>query len=121
MTTRLLAERFDEVEPCESYPESAAALGVAPMRVEEFLRGREGVPDLVLANPPRRGLGAAVVDALVALGTPRLHLMSCGPVGLRRDLDQLTAGGYALRSLTAFDTLPQTPHVELVARLTRAG
>ncbi len=121
VTTAMLRARFETVEPCESYPESAAALGVEPTRVEEFVRAREDAPELIVANPPRKGLGPAVTDALIALGAPRLHLMSCGPEGLRRDLDRLEAGGYALRSLEAFDTLPQTPHVELVARLVRAS
>jgi 23S rRNA (uracil1939-C5)-methyltransferase len=122
VTTALLRERFTTVEPCESYPESAAALGVPPTRVEDFLGARgHQAPDLVVANPPRRGLGDAVSDALVSLGASRLHVMSCGPEGLRRDLDRLIAGGYALRSLVAFDTLPQTPHVELVAKLIRGS
>jgi len=48
--------------------------------------------------------------------------MSCGPAALARDIEALTAGGaYVLRSLRAFDTLPQTPHVELVALLGANG
>jgi 23S rRNA (uracil1939-C5)-methyltransferase len=46
--------------------------------------------------------------------------MSCGPEGLARDLATLSKA-YELRSLRAFDTLPQTPHVELVAHLALRG
>lgn len=119
VTTAVLGERFDTVESCERSPESAAALGVAPRSVEAFLADRAAAPDLVVANPPRKGLGAGVVKRLIALGPPRIHVMSCGPEGLARDLEALSAGGYRLAALTAYDTLPQTPHVELVAKLQR--
>lgn len=125
VTTVLLRRAFDEVVPCESYPESAAALGVAPMEVEPFLAAQNTTtqnttPDLIVANPPRKGLGDAVCDALLRIGAPRVHIMSCGPVGLARDLARLQRGGYTLTSLEAYDTLPQTAHVELVARLRKA-
>jgi 23S rRNA (uracil1939-C5)-methyltransferase len=123
-TTRALARRFTRVEACEAYGPSARELGVAPLTSEAFLAQRvaeEGPrPELVVANPPRKGLGSEVVASLRALGAPRLHIMSCGPEGLARDLAGLCApGGYRLVELVAFDTLPQTPHLELVAKLTR--
>ena len=42
--------------------------------------------------------------------------MSCNPAALKRDLERL-ASGFELTSLHAYDTLPHTPHVELVAKL----
>ncbi|MBW2460891.1 MAG: class I SAM-dependent RNA methyltransferase [Deltaproteobacteria bacterium] len=122
VTTALLRAGFAEVVVAESYPESAAALGIEPVRVEDFLGARaesDVTPDLIVANPPRKGLGEKVCAALVAAGAPRLHVMSCGPEGLARDLGRLIDGGYTLSSLTAYDTLPQTPHVEVVAKLVR--
>jgi tRNA/tmRNA/rRNA uracil-C5-methylase (TrmA/RlmC/RlmD family) len=44
--------------------------------------------------------------------------MACGPAGLAADIGAL-AEGYRLESLRAYDTLPQTPHVELIAKLVR--
>jgi len=120
VTTALLRASFAEVVPCESYPESAKALGVEAMDVERFLAARREPPDAIIANPPRKGLGPAVCDALLRIGAPRVHVMSCGPEGLARDLARLE-GTYELVSLTAYDALPQTPHVELVARLARRG
>lgn len=122
VTTELLRRNFAEVLPCESYPESAASLGVAPETAEAFLArhlaaGRR--PDLVVANPPRGGLGPSTCDLLARLAAPRLQIMSCSPAALARDLAALTAAGYALRRVRAYDTLPQTPHVELVAWLER--
>lgn len=125
VTTRLLARHFREVLPCEAHPESAAALGIAPESAEDFLARQlaQGArAELVIANPPRKGLGPEVVSHLHALKIPELRIMSCGPEGLARDLAALTAqGGYQLVSLRAFDTLPQTPHVELVAQLRLAS
>jgi len=126
LTTGLLRQRFDRVLPCETYPESAAALAVEPQRVEDLLRelladpaGRPQI-DLVVANPARAGLGEEVCRQLSELAPPALHLMSCAPGALARDLRRLTeAGGFRLAALRAYDTLPQTPHVELIAWLQR--
>jgi 23S rRNA (uracil1939-C5)-methyltransferase len=124
VTTRALRTHFREVTACESHPESARALGIAPESVEAFLRhwlanSPVRVPELVIANPPRKGLGPEVCASLIALGAGELRIMSCGPEGLARDLTALGAGGYTLVALRAFDTLPQTPHIELVASLQR--
>jgi len=120
VTTALLQEVMDEVTPCESYPESAVALGVQSEEVAPFLARQERAPDLVVANPPRKGLGVDVVSELRRLGAERLHILACGPAALARDLEALSAdgpGAYRLERLRAFDTLPQTPHVELLAHL----
>ena len=118
ITTALLRRNFKTVEPCESYPESAASLGVAPETTAAFLQRHHDAPDLLLANPPREGLGPDVCAALVRLAAPRVHIMSCGPAGLARDLAAL-ADRYRLAGLRAYDTLPHTPHIELVAWLVR--
>lgn len=120
VTTALLRERFTEVVACEAYPESAAALGVEAQTSEEFLAGWLGQsrprPELVVANPPRAGLGDEVCSRLLELGAPRVHMMSCNPATAAADLERL-APAYELVELRAYDTLPQTPHLELVARL----
>lgn len=123
ITTRALGQRFAEVVACEAHPESAAALGIEPELAEAFLTRvladpQRAKPELVIANPPRKGLGPEVCALLRKLSPPELRIMSCGPEGLARDLGQL-APDYTLDSLEAFDTLPQTAHVELVAKLTR--
>lgn len=122
VTTHVLRERFAEVVACESHPESAAAIGIAPESVESFLARRletqTAPPDMVIANPPRKGLGADVCRLLAQLASPVVHIMSCGPEALAADIERL-ASDYELLSLEAFDTLPQTAHVELVAKLAR--
>lgn len=124
VTRALLEQRFPRVEACESYPESAKALGIEPSTALAFLSAwladpSASKPDLVVANPPRAGLGAEVCDALVALAAPSLAMMSCHPGTLSEDLARLTAGGYRRVKSVAYDTLPETPHVELVVWLER--
>ena len=46
-------------------------------------------------------------------------MMSCHPGTLGADIADLTARGYRLVKSRAYDTLPGTPHVEMVVWLTR--
>jgi len=78
-------------------------------------------PSLVTVNPPRRGLAAPVLDAVADLAPRRIAYVSCDPRSLARDLASLAALGYRIERVRAFDMLPQTPHVEAVALLARAG
>jgi 23S rRNA (uracil1939-C5)-methyltransferase len=126
ITTKLLQHRYTRVMPCESYAESAAALGITPQRVEDFLDevlATELAPTLVVANPPRAGLGEQVCAKLNQLALNRLangasfelHVMSCQPRALARDLARLDQ--FTSIDTRAYDTLPQTAHIELVAKL----
>jgi 23S rRNA (uracil1939-C5)-methyltransferase len=126
-TTALLRARFEEVVACDEHPESAASLGEPALRADELLareleRAR-GPVDLVVADPPRAGLGPEVGQQLLQLGPARIHLMSCNAASLARDLALLAPpeGRYALECCRGYDTLPQTPHVEVVAWLRRRG
>lgn len=123
-TTRALRRVLPDVRPCERHPESARHLGVEPSTTEAFLADtlHAGLrPGLVVANPPRAGMGAAVCDSLRRLAAPELRVMSCSPRSFVRDLAWLTepgpAGHYELARVRAYDTLPHTTHVELVAVL----
>jgi tRNA/tmRNA/rRNA uracil-C5-methylase (TrmA/RlmC/RlmD family) len=117
-TTRRLKAFAGEVLPCESHPEGASSLGVEAETAEAFLARQTDAPDAVVANPPRKGLGAAVTKELLRLRPARIHVMACGPAGLAKDIAAI-AEGYRLESLQAYDTLPQTPHLELIAKFVR--
>jgi 23S rRNA (uracil1939-C5)-methyltransferase len=77
-------------------------------------------PDLVVVNPPRKGLGAAR-RALAALAAPTIIYVSCGPESLGKDLRALVAGGWRVDAIEPFDLMPGTPQVETLVRLVRAG
>lgn len=119
VTAALLRRGFARVLACEAYPASAARLGVPAETAEAFLARQPAAPALILANPPRGGMGPEVCAQLRRLAAPRLHVMSCSPEALARDLAALHPT-YRLTQLRAYDTLPHTPHVELVAWLARA-
>jgi 23S rRNA (uracil1939-C5)-methyltransferase len=78
-------------------------------------------PDLVIADPPRTGLGRGVAERLAALGAARIAMVSCDPATLARDLAVLSARGYVIERITPFDLFPQTAHLEAVAWLSRAA
>lgn len=72
--------------------------------------------DVVIADPPRKGLDREVLDCLVGQPPQRFIYVSCGLASLLEDTERLTAGGrLRLGSLTAFDLMPFTGHVETVA------
>ena len=125
-----LARRFREVVAVDSSPaamrdlrfnarRAECSVRAVHMDVDVFLDGFAERPDLVVADPPRTGLGAAVVSRLGRLSPPSLRLVSCDPATLARDLKLLLAAGFALRELQYVDLFPQTYHIEAVAVLER--
>ena len=76
-------------------------------------------PDLVVVNPPRRGLDARVVETLLQRQPEHVVYVSCNPETLARDLNLLV--GWSVEQVVAFDMMPQTPHVEVAVRLRREG
>jgi 23S rRNA (uracil1939-C5)-methyltransferase len=77
--------------------------------------------DVVIADPPRKGLDPPLREQLAAQPPGRLVYVSCGLDSLLADTARLTAGGQLrLAGLTAFDLMPYTGHVETVAYFERA-
>jgi tRNA/tmRNA/rRNA uracil-C5-methylase (TrmA/RlmC/RlmD family) len=88
-------------------------------RVERVLPTLLQRPDVVVAYPPRRGLGRELVRALAERAPDRVVHVACDPAALARDLALFASYGYRLRRLRAFDAFPMTQHFECVALLTR--
>lgn len=76
-------------------------------------------PDTLLVNPPRRGLDDRVVDGLNRVNHGRLVYMSCNPRSFARDVRRLMDGGWRFSPVEAYDMLPETHHVELLAHAQR--
>ena len=128
---RRLASSFERVIAVESAPAATAALahnlsGTSALAVKSdtlaFLKRnvRGPRPDLIIADPPRTGLGSDVCAALAEIAAPAMVYVSCDPATLARDLRALLAYGYAIHSVTLADLFPQTFHLETVAHLQRA-
>jgi 23S rRNA (uracil1939-C5)-methyltransferase len=126
-----LARRFGSVVAVESHEDAVrdlernrdraglSNLSVLAEPVELVLQKGllpEGV-DVVVLDPPRRGLPPGGVDGLAEIAPHRIVMLSCDPATCARDLAALVDRGYALRSVCGFDLFPQTPHVEALAVL----
>ena len=89
--------------------------------VEGFLARRSRTAATVVVDPPRTGMSADALGALVTLSPDRMVYVSCDPPTLARDARRLLDAGYGLASLRAFDFFPNTPHVESLALFARPG
>ncbi|HEV3470129.1 MAG TPA: class I SAM-dependent RNA methyltransferase [Pyrinomonadaceae bacterium] len=131
-----LARRFARVTGVEGNPAAAAYArrnlsdaGLPNATVEtapvgDWLSARAAQlprPDLLLLDPPRAGAEPETVRAILSIRPARVSYVSCDPATLARDLHALTAGGYQISSLRAFDMFPQTHHVETVVHLSRVN
>ena len=75
------------------------------------------VPDAIIVNPPRRGLGNRLCAVLEASGVPTIIYSSCNATTLAHDIAAMSA--YAPRRIRLFDMFPQTDHSEVMVLLTR--
>lgn len=73
--------------------------------------------DLVIVNPPRRGIGADLCTALERAAPRHIIYSSCNATTLARDLAALP--GYRVTRARLFDMFPQTRHHEVIVRLER--
>ena len=123
-----LAHSFAQVIAVEASQTSYADLRqnagqeVKPVRatIAQYLDQASGIlPDLVVADPPRGGLGENVVRSLARLAAPRITYVSCDPSTLARDLRMLLSLGYRIERTHLIDLFPQTYHIESVFHLVR--
>ena len=89
---------------------AAGAIRNEARRGKAFHQSLPRVPERLLPALMRAMLAARRPDVIV--------YVACDPAALARDTAALATGGYALTGLRAFDTFPQTHHVECVARFT---
>lgn len=71
-------------------------------------------PDLLVVNPPRRGIGelaASIEDS----GIQRVLYSSCNPASLTKDLEVMSS--YRVRRARLFDMFPHTNHAEVLVEL----
>jgi tRNA/tmRNA/rRNA uracil-C5-methylase (TrmA/RlmC/RlmD family) len=73
---------------------------------------------IVIADPPRSGLGAANVTLLSGVAQRALVYVSCEPSALARDARTLADSGWQLERLVGIDAFPMTSHVECIALFT---
>lgn len=108
----------------EGARDAAALMGADPAlvrfeagdaRVLDPARGQ--APDVLVVNPPRRGIGPELAERIERSTVPRVLYSSCNPETLARDLAFLPS----LRAVRArlFDMFPHTDHAEVLVELRR--
>ncbi len=128
-----LAKMAREVVGIESNPDSIKAAianaklnkinnakfieGDATALLPEMVENGE-VFDILVADPPRTGLGNDFINAIIKSNVKRFIYVSCNPSTLAKDLEQLK-NNYKINSITPFDMFPGSVHVETVCCLSR--
>lgn len=69
--------------------------------------------DAIIVDPPRSGLDKRTKMVLKSIKSKRIIYVSCNPITLARDLDELM-GLYDVKEISLFDMFPNTYHVECV-------
>lgn len=127
-----LVERVESVESVEAATRdgwvNAEANGIGNVNfttapVEHYLRDlRDGAGlaegAAVVVDPPRSGMHPKALRRLVELAPQDLLYVSCNPKVFAQEWETLQQH-YTLSDLRGFDLFPHTPHVELVAAMTR--
>lgn len=121
-----LAERFQTVTAVERGTSAFADLEhnaqgrvtTVKASTDEYLEHMTTAPELIVADPPRAGLGGEVTSELLRLRAPKLAIVSCDPATLARDLKTLTTG-YQIERVALIDLFPQTFHFETIVHLSR--
>jgi 23S rRNA (uracil747-C5)-methyltransferase len=99
---------------------SAAQMGLTNLKFQAldaavFAAAQQASPDLLVVNPPRRGLGAELCQTITQLQPRWLLYSSCNPQSLAADLAMLSH--YQLLQVQLFDFFPHTSHAEALCLL----
>lgn len=102
--------------------QSARALGLHNLHFQaldstRFATAQQSVPDLVLVNPPRRGIGAELCDYLSRMAPPWIIYSSCNAQTMAKDFAALA--DYRVARVQLFDMFPHTAHYEVLTLLIR--
>lgn len=102
--------------------QSAEALGLHNLHFQaldstRFATAQESVPDLVLVNPPRRGIGTELCDYLSRMAPPWIIYSSCNAQTMAKDFAALA--DYRVARVQLFDMFPHTAHYEVLTLLVR--
>ena len=89
------------------------------LQAAEELR-KEGVrPDVIVVDPPRKGLTPELIETIVQMAPDRVVYVSCDPATMARDLKLFSDNNYSVKEITPCDMFPRTSHVECVVMMSR--
>jgi len=91
-------------------------LGRAEEEIDRLINSRIR-PELVVVDPPRKGLETKLIDKLIDIKPDRIIYVSCKPSTLARDVRIFTQNGYTLGKVQPVDMFPHSMHVETIVAL----
>ena len=127
-----LAQKARQVIGAEIVPEAIenARINASENGIQnvEFLCGDAGQaaaslasrglkPEVVVVDPPRKGMSTAAIQVVSEMRPERVVYVSCNPATLARDILHFEENDYKLREACAVDMFPRTCHVETVCCL----
>ncbi len=77
-----------------------------------------GDPDVIVVDPPRKGLSDEVIETLLEIAPKRIVYISCNPATLAANCEKLSYT-YEIGEATPYNMFPRTGHVETVVCLTK--
>ncbi|NIF32567.1 23S rRNA (uracil(747)-C(5))-methyltransferase RlmC [Enterobacter sp. Cy-643] len=109
-------------EAIASAKQSAEKLGLHNIHFRaldstQFAVAQQDIPQLVLVNPPRRGIGKALCDYLEQMAPAFIVYSSCNAQTMAKDIQMLP--GYRVVRTQLFDMFPHTSHYEVLTLLER--
>lgn len=87
--------------------------------VMKELCGKGLKPDVIVFDPPRKGLDKDVIEASIKMNPKKIIYVSCNPTTLARDLRIFEDNGYETKKVQPVDMFPYTYHVECVTLMSR--
>ena len=85
--------------------------GNVELILDELINKKNITPDIIMIDPPRKGLDKKSVDNILKIIPKRIVYISCNPATLVRDLAYLE-DKYNINSIRPVDMFPYTSHVE---------
>jgi 23S rRNA (uracil1939-C5)-methyltransferase len=82
----------------------------------DLIKNKEIRPDVIVVDPPRKGLDNTTVNNILEVMPRRVVYISCNPASLVRDLEKLEEK-YVVGCVQPFDMFPFTSHVETISVL----
>ena len=86
--------------------------------LDELINDKKIIPDIVMVDPPRKGLDNKSIENIMSIKPKKLVYISCNPATLVRDLSKLE-GLYGVHEVIPVDMFPFTSHVECVTLMGR--
>lgn len=86
----------------------------------DLIENKKIKPDVIVVDPPRKGLDNTTVENILKIKPTRLVYVSCNPATLIRDLAKLE-GKYEIKEIQPVDMFPFTSHVECCSVLCLKG